>query len=477
MAGLLHIILRNNWHDQTFCDQYVEGLAELKQSVAAFTPDYVSQRVGVDVALLEQAAEIFAHQPPPSNGLRRGIAASGTGPDMAPRSNLSEHLIEALNVVCGRFTREGERVANPGAMSRRRDVRAEVIAPSRPWEKSRKSRVRNLGMINGEKMSGVVAEEIQTPGEGQIRAMLIDGGNPVNSLPDRKKTIEAFSALELLVVVDPFLSETAQLADYVVPPTMMFEYESATILFEKTLFPEPFAQYSAPIISPPTGSDVCNSWYVFWGLAKRLGLPIRYAGVDLDMAEAPASGMLFEMLVRDAQISIDELRTYPHGKVLELEPFYVSGPCPEREGNRFQVAPEDICAELATVVTETGFNEGQGGDYPFRLSVRRDRSAMNTSYRQMDFMKKRLAGNPLWINPIDMTQLNLVSGDRALLQSSYGEITVSIAEDSSMKQGVVSTTHGWGGSGGNLSADGLKVTDKAIGASVNELVPLADRLE
>ena len=76
--------------------------------------------------------------------------------------------------------------------SRKRAVRAEVIAPTRPWERGRKSRVRNLGMINGERMSGVLAEEILTPGGGQIRAMLIDGGNPVNSLPDRKKAIEAF---------------------------------------------------------------------------------------------------------------------------------------------------------------------------------------------------------------------------------------------------------------------------------------------
>lgn len=192
------------------------------------------------------------------------------------------------------------------------------------------------------------------------------------------------------------------------------------------------------------------------------------------MAEAPASGMLFEMSVRDAQISIDELRTHPYGKVLELDPLYVSGRCPESEGNGFQVTPEAIFTESATVVAETAFNEGQGGDYPFRPPVRRDRSAMNTSYRQMDFMKKRLAGNPLWKNSIDMAQLNLVSGDRALLQSSYDEITGSSAEDSSMKQGVVFTTHGGGGSGGNFSTNGLKVTDKAIGASVNELVPLAD---
>jgi len=471
MAGLLNIILQNDWHDQAFCDQYVDGLSELKRAVAFFTPEYVSQRAGVDESLLHQAAEIFAHQ---SN---RGIAASGTGPDMAPRSNLAEHLIETLNVVCGRFTREGERVANHGPMSRKRTVRAEVIAPTRPWEGGRKSRVRNLGMINGEKMSGVLAEEILTPGEGQIRAMLIDGGNPANSLPDRKKAIEALSALDLLIVIDPFLSETAELADYVLPPTMMFEYAAVPFLFEKTLFPEPFVQYSEAIIAPPEGSDVADSWYVFWALAKRLGLPMRFAGVELDMREPPTSEMLLEILLRDAQVSLEELKEYPRGKVVEIEPIYVSGARPQREGNRFQVAPEDICGELAIVAAETRVNEVNGVAYPFRLSVRRDRTAMNTSYRQMTFVKKRLPSNPLWMNPEDMTRLNLTPGDTALLQSSHGEISVKVADDTTMRPGVVSMTHGWGGRGGDISSGDLTSSDESIGVSVNDLIPLGDRLE
>jgi len=95
----------------------------------------------------------------------------------------------------------------------------------------------------------------------------------------------------------------------------------------------------------------------------------------------------------------------------------------------------------------------------------------------MTFVKKRLPSNPLWMNPEDMTRLNLVPGDTALLQSSHGEISVKVADDTTMRPGVVSMTHGWGGRGGDISSGDLTSSDESIGVSVNDLIPLGDRLE
>ena len=74
-------------------------------------------------------------------------------------------------------------------------------------------------MIFGEKMSGVLAEEITTPGPGRVRALFVDGGNPVNAIPDQRKITAALKDLELLVTIDPFMTNTARLAHYVLPPT------------------------------------------------------------------------------------------------------------------------------------------------------------------------------------------------------------------------------------------------------------------
>src|SRR3546814_15004524 len=96
---------------------------------------------------------------------------------MAPHSNLSDHLIETLNVVCGRYMREGERVANPGVLRARQPQRAQVTAAPRWWEKGYKSRIGGFGMLGDEMMSGILADEILEPGEGQIRALITHGSN------------------------------------------------------------------------------------------------------------------------------------------------------------------------------------------------------------------------------------------------------------------------------------------------------------
>ena len=184
VAGLLRIILSEGWEDAEFCARYVDDLDGLRRAVESFTPEYVEKRAGLARGQLRQAAaQLFAHH------AKRGAAIAGTGPDMAPHSNLAEHLIECLNVVCGRYLREGERVPNPGVLMPRRPRRARVIPPRRSWEKGHKSRIRGVGMLFGEMMAGIMADEILVPGKGQIKALIVDGGNPVNSLPDQCKTV------------------------------------------------------------------------------------------------------------------------------------------------------------------------------------------------------------------------------------------------------------------------------------------------
>jgi len=461
MAGIIKIILDNNWHDEEFCHNHVKGLAALKQAVAFFTEDYVCNRAGIEEGQLTEAARLFAE---PSNQPKRGIATSGTGPDMAPHSNLAEHLIETLNVICGRFLRAGETVSNVAPMSKKRSVRAEVIAPNRHWEKQAGP---DQVMINGEKMSGQLAEHILNKGNGQIKALIIDGGNPVNALPNRKQAITAFKSLDLLVCIDPYLSETAQLADYVLPPLMMLERPDLPLLFEKTSFPEPFAQYTDAIIQPPENSDLIDDWQVFWELGKRLGLPMRFAGVDLDMATPPTAEQLLEYLMRDAQVSLSKIKAFPHGKTFELEQQFVEPSRAERKDNKFEVAPDDIFQQLTGIYKQTQ----QTPEFPFRLAVRRMRQVMNTSYRQMDFVKKNTPHNPLWVNSQDLSELGIASDTQVSLQSAYGKISATVKADDSMRKGVVAISHGWGGNGGDRNKNAV------LGQSINELMPSQERRE
>lgn len=465
IAGLLHIILREGWEDKNFCAQHVNGVEELRAAVAQFTPDYVARRAGIDAKQLHAAAELFAHT------CKSGTATSGTGPSMAPRSNLAEHLIETLNVVCGRFVRAGEQVANPGAMSARRPVYAEVLAPTRAWETGQKSRVRGLGTLYGEKMSGALADEILTPGEGQLRCLIVDGGNPVNALPDRNRAIEALSALDLLVSIDPYMSETAQLAHYILPPSVMFERPDLPLLFEKSAFPLPFAQYTPAVIAPPQGSEVVEDWYVFWAIAQRLGLALNFDGVDLDMKAAPSTDDLLEILMRDSQIPLSEIRRHPHGKIFELEPLTVQPARPHRADNRFEVMPFDVIEELAEVRAEMA-DAGlcrNGKQFNYRLCVRRARDVINTTYRDMPEIRRK-PFNPLFMHPDDMAKDNIADGARIAIESAHGIINAIANSDATLRRGVVAMHHGWGGLD-------LSSPYEFGGVSTNELIPSIDQVE
>ncbi|MFC3242415.1 molybdopterin-dependent oxidoreductase [Gordonia humi] len=114
-AGLIREILTNGWHDREFCDEYADHLADLGRAVEAATPERVAAATGLDADELRSAAAAFGCA-------ERGMATSGTGANMGPQANLAEHLLEALNVICGRFPRAG-RPGRGRAADRRRQTR------------------------------------------------------------------------------------------------------------------------------------------------------------------------------------------------------------------------------------------------------------------------------------------------------------------------------------------------------------------
>src|SRR5690606_15998512 len=281
MASLLHVILREGWEDREFCQRWVADLDDLRRAVAPFTPEYAAHRAGVAAAGVEGAARLFALES------RRGFAGSGTGPDMAPRSNLAEHLLECLNVVCGRYLREGERVGNPGVLQAREVRKAQVLPAQRWWEHSYRSRINGYGSLLGDMPTGIMADEMLTPGPGQVKAFISHGSNLVNSIPDQLKITRALRGLELLVTIDPYMTETARLSHYVLPPPMMYERPDTTGYYAETMLcPVPYARYTPAVVPPPPGSALVEDWYPFWALARRLGVTLTYEGVPLPMDEA-----------------------------------------------------------------------------------------------------------------------------------------------------------------------------------------------
>ncbi len=270
IAGLHHIILREGWYDADFCKANVANLEALRDAVAPFTPDYVADRADVPPELLYDAARLFT-----AKG-QRPLAGSSTGPDMGPYSNATEHLIEALNVLCGALVKAGEPIANPGAILPRYPRKAQVIPAPRWWENGPKSRIDGSGFIGDEMMTGVMADEILTPGEGQVRALIVHGGNPASAVPDQRKIVRALRSLDLLVCIEPANSITSELADYILPPFMQYERPDLPFwLYEYMIYQDAaYTRYTPAVAAPPDGAQLVDDWYVFWSLAKRLGTPL-----------------------------------------------------------------------------------------------------------------------------------------------------------------------------------------------------------
>lgn len=444
LAGLLHIVLKRGWYDAPFCAEHVQGLDELRSALLPFDPHYVAARCGVSADAVIQAAELFARCEPGQR--RRGSAASGVGPNMAPHANLAEHLLECLNVVCGRYPHAGDAVANPGVISARRRWRAQAISPQRSFERGYRSPIGDYGTLFGEKMSGNLADEALAAGLGRLRALIVDSGNPARALPDQRKTVRALTALELLVVIDPFLTDTAKLAHYILPPLMMLERPALPPRdYETIVMQVPYSHFAPAVLTPPAGSELVDPNYVFWALARRLGTTLTFDGVVLDGNRPPTTEELLALLARHGQVPFDEIRRQPGGRIYPVEPQWVEPADPETAGH-FEVMPPDVAAELRRVRAHSSDLPGDlVGPFTHRLCGRRMRDVQNTTYHHLPLIRRRHPYNPAYLHPDDLTRLGAAAGVRARIVAATGSLTAILEPDEAVRPGVVSMSHGWGG--------------------------------
>ncbi len=460
VAGLLHIILEEGWEDREFCERYSDGVDALRRAVSGFTPEAVARRADIPVETLREAARLFADE------CATGPAAGATGPDMSPGGNLAEHLIECLNIVCGRYLREGDEIEHPGVIHARHPIKAEVIPAPRGWEQGPKSRVGGFGQFSGELPTGTLPDEILEPGPGRVRCLIVHGGNPVSAIPEIEKVERAFEALDLLVVIEPNMTMTAKMADYVLPPTLQYERADLPVwLWESLVSPEPYTRYTKALAQPPEGSCVRDDHYYLWAIAKRLGLQLQLFDEPLDMQTAPTTDEILARTAKDAPIPFEEIRAAERGVLLDHEKHFVQPGDPESP-HRFSLVPEDVAQELREV-EEMLARPALGEDgFGYRIAVRRMRDANNSAGLELPSIKKRVPFNPAFMNPEDMAAEGVTEGDAVEITSHHGAIRARATADPTLRRGVVSITHGFG----MLPRDKLRYED--MGVSTNWLTSL-----
>ena len=334
-------------------------------------------------------------------------------------------------------------------------------------------------MLGFDRLSGTLAEEILTPGKGQIRSLFVSGSNPAVCLPDQKKAVEALKSLELLVVMDPYMSPTAKLAHYVLPPTMMYERSDLPIAVPGfNIGTVSWSQYTPPILKGPEGSDLVEDWYPYWAIAKRLGLKMKFSGVELDFTvnRPPTTDEMLEIRTANGRITLAELKedleTHPAGRIYD-HPSAVVLPARAGSNGCFDVMPEDVAGELCEfLASDLAQSAGPGAGHSHLLTSRRMNRVMNSLGSRLQATLKRDPANPAYMHPGEFEVLGIEPGDRVEIASEHGRIETIAQPDKAVRRGVVSISHCWGdlpgeaGPGANTNL--LIPTDKHF-ASINAM--------
>ena len=448
-SGLIREILNNGWHDAEACQRHMIHLEQLRQSVQLFTPEFVEGCTGIGAGQLLRTAAALAKT--------KSTVQVGTGACFGPHSNLVVHLAYALNFICGSFRRAGDLVKAQNVVNPTPIVEM-AMAPHRTWETGVKCLSTDTGQMFGEFPTGALADEILADDPRKIRALFVFGGNPVTAIGQPEKTQRALESLELLVVIDPRMTETARLADYVISPALQYERHDLTTT--QLFFTSPFAQYTEPVTPVPEGS--INAGEFFWGLSRRLGLQLTYkklllgndyhrtpGGKPMDMACAPDGETLARWWCEDSLVDFDALKAHSGGMLVDVPETQVQAA--QDDGARLDLCPDDVVEELNAVAHEV-----DSEDYPYRLTCRRVLECMNSLFRDDPSTRKRYPVNYAYLSPQDMEREGLSEGDRIAIRSRSGAITAPVKTDRKLREGVISMTHQWGEPNPGLDPEGTK---------------------
>lgn len=459
LAGILRVILAEKLYDAAFVAANAVGLEALKAAVDPFTPDHVAKLADISADDLVLAARTFAEA-------ESGCVVTATGAHFPLHGTLCEYLALALNTVCGRWVRAGEPHAQPHVLLPDVPIRAQPYAPYQPWDYSKTSRINALPQTVVGAPTGTLPDEILTAGPGQVRALICSGSNPAVSLPDQNRAGRALRALDLLVAIDVEMSNTARMADYVIPDRMALETPACSQFSESMKYygiwtggyEVPFAQYAPALVEPPAGSDTIESWAFFYELAKRLGRQIVYYGnaagtgqhwdkppvaFPLPMDRRPTTEEMFEAMCAGSRVALAEVKQHPHGHVfsdLDLTVLTRAADCTAM----LQLADPTMLAELACVFANRGDTASPSDAFPLLLIPRRANAMMNSIGRTNPKLAAGRTHNPAYLNPADLERFGLAAGDIIRIRSQHGEIKGVAEADLRLRAGTLSMSHCFG---------------------------------
>ncbi|MGV9750653.1 molybdopterin oxidoreductase family protein [Nocardia farcinica] len=455
LFGLVHTLFAENLTEVRVA---VNGLDEVRAAAAEFTPEVVAAHTGVPAETVVRLARELAAAPTAAVYARIGTCTAEFG-------TLAQWLVDVLNVLTGNLDSPG------GAMFA--TAAATGIVRSKPFRTGRwRSRVRGLGEAMGELPVATLADEILTPGEGQIRAMVTVAGNPALSAPGAARLDAALAGLDFMVSVDRYLNETTRHADVILPPPRTVQsphYDFALLQFAV----RNYARYSRPLVPlgdrpseaavlarlgaaltgrPHHGTGdqdpvAAVDELVIAGMLHKAGIPERRD----ELIGANSTEQRIDLMLRlgpygewnGGTLNLQVLLDNPHGIDLGALTPRLPGALRTASG-AVELAPEPLLDDLARLRARMADQAPE-----FVLIGRRHLRSNNSWLHNVPALVGGTNRCTLQINPADVDRLGL--GDQAVVKSAAGTLTVPLEPTDTIMPGVVSLPHGWGHGAGTQS--------------------------
>ncbi|HZQ58840.1 MAG TPA: molybdopterin-dependent oxidoreductase [Acidimicrobiales bacterium] len=388
----------------------------LARAVAPYTAPHAAELCDVPIDVLEAARDAVLR------GTRIGYA-SGTGASMNKAANITEWLGWGLLAVTGSLDRPGGTIFNPGVLRPREGKPFPPLVDTGARAKT----MPNVRAVYGGLPTAAIADEVFA---GNIRALFIMGGNPALVFPESAKVRRALEAVELLVVCDIRRTETTELATVVLPVTSQLERAD---LNTGMFFPEPFIQYTAPVVAPVADRKP-TSW-VFGELSRRMGVPVMGdAELAAKLPERFTDDDVLEAVAAESRVPWGEVRAAEHGMMVPSAPA-PGWLVPDLLPRQLDLAPAPLMAQFAEWSPERG--EG------LVLINRRLPRQMNSTLRDVGAQAALGPLPNLLVHPDDARRYGLSAGEEVVVESRYGSAPASVEVSDSVRPGAVSIPHGW----------------------------------
>jgi len=439
--AMINEIIKENLYDAAFVEHYTVGFEALKEAAAQYPVEQAAETLWLSAEQIRQAARLYAVTKP-------AAIVDGNGLDMHREVFDATRAIAMLRALTGNLDKPGGDVLPQPIPARNIQLKERLAKGAVPI-------TRDYPLFNdfsetwGNQVQGCVVDAILEETPYPLKMVVVQSGNPLVTMADSTRTRAAFAKLETLVVIDLFMTETARLADVVLPASSCFE---KTQLNRSSIRNNPMFLQDAVI--PPVG-DSWPDWKIVFELGRRLGLneefPWQTAEEAIDYQLAPAG------------VTVEQLRA--NGKGLRIEAMryekYRDQPFKTPSGK-----VEFFSSRLAKAgFSGTPFANGlgadpisfadQSADYPILgVSGSRDIRFTNSQFRAIPSLLKSGVGCVVDIHPDDATLQNITEGDRIGIETPKGAVEMTARIATVVRPGMVRLAWGWGDYDprGNLNA-------------------------